>query len=218
MSTAAMTGSREHSADAARRRWDRLSRHYDRQLWLERSAVATAIGLLAPGTDECCLDLGTGTGEVVRQLARRDARPREAVGVDWSAAMLRHVGALPTGWSTRLGDVRALALPDATFDAASASYLLHLLAPADLPIALAEIRRVLRPGGRLVTVTPAIPARGPARPVARALDRLARWRPERYAGLRALDPVPALEAAGFTVIRSRWSLRGYPSLCVLSRS
>jgi ubiquinone/menaquinone biosynthesis C-methylase UbiE len=218
MSTAPVTRSHEHSADQGRRRWDRLSRHYDRQLWLERSAVATAIDLLAPRADERCLDLGTGTGEVLRQLARRDPRPYEAVAVDWSTAMLARTGALPAGFSAQLGDVRALPLPDATFDAASACYLLHLLAPADLPVALAEIRRVLRPGGRLVTVTPAIPARGPTRPLARALDRLAAWRPERYCGLRALDPAPALETAGFAVIRSRWSLRGYPSLCVLGRS
>jgi SAM-dependent methyltransferase len=67
--------------------------------------------------------------------------------------MLTHVGQLPTGWSVRVSDVRDLPLPDDTFDAACASYLLHLLPPADLTPTLAEIRRALRPGGRLVTVT-----------------------------------------------------------------
>jgi SAM-dependent methyltransferase len=202
----------------ARQRWDRLSRHYDRQLWLERSAVAAAIELLAPGPEQRLLDLGTGTGEVLRQLARRSSRPQEALGIDWSKAMLGRIGRLPAGWSVRLGDVRDLPLPDAAFGAASASYLLHLLAPTDLTLTLAEIRRVLRPGGRLVTVTPAIPAKGPARPVAATFDCLARRWPTRYAGLRALDPSPALEHVGFTVIRSRWSMRGYPSICVLTRA
>jgi len=203
MSTAAVTEPREQEADDARRRWDRFSRHYDRQLWLERSAVSSAVELLAPGPDERCLDLGTGTGEVLRRLARRPDAPRSVLGIDFSAAMLDHVDALPAAWSLRIADVRALPLPNASFDAASASYLLHLLAPADLPLALAEIHRVLRPGGRLVTVTPAIPPGGPARPLAAALDGLAARR---------------LERAGFELITSRWNLRGYPSLCVRSRA
>ena len=196
--------------------WDRLSRHYDRQLWLERSAVRTALELLAPAPGERMLDVATGTGEVLRQLARRRERPREAVGVDASAAMLAHVRTLPPGWSVRLADARRLPFGDAEFDVVSASYLLHVLPDADLPLVVAELRRVLRPGGRLVTVTPAIPERGVARPLACALDRLAARRPQRYGGLRALDPRVALALAGLGVTDARWNLRGYPSLCLLA--
>ncbi len=130
--------------------------------------------------------------------------------------MLARVGGLPPGWQLRVGDVRALELPDASVDVLIASYLLQLLAPVELPAALAELRRVLRPGGRLVTVTPAIPPSRLARPVATARDRLAARPSERYRGLRALNPACALERAGFRLLRSRWSLRGYPSVCVLA--
>lgn len=197
--------------------WDRLSRHYERQLWLERAAVGTAVELLAPAGDERILDVATGTGEVLRQLARRAERPREVVGIDTSAAMLARVGVLPDGWSVRVGDARRLPFGDGEFDAAGAAYALHVLADDDLPTALDELARVLRAGGRLVTVTPAIPDRGPARPLARALDRIAARDPERYGGLRALDPRPALLRAGFVIDDARWRLRGYPSLCVLTR-
>ena len=196
--------------------WDQFSRHYDRQLWLERSAVRTALELLALAGDERMLDLATGTGEVLRQLARRAQRPREVVGIDTSAAMLARVGALRDGWSVHVGDARSLPFEDATFDVASAAYALHVLADGDVPIVLGELARVLRTGGRLVTVTPAIPDRGPARPLARALDRIATQPPERYGGLRALDPRPALARAGFVIGDARWNLRGYPSLCVLA--
>jgi ubiquinone/menaquinone biosynthesis C-methylase UbiE len=196
--------------------WDRLSRHYDRQLWLERSAVRAALDLLAPGRNERMLDLGTGTGEVLRQLARRRERPRDVVGIDRSPAMLAHVEALPSGWSVRLGDARRLPCGDAEFDVVSVSYVLHVLAEGDLPLVLEELLRVLRPGGRLVTVTPAIPERWPARSLARALDRLAARKPQRCLGLHALDPRPALERAGFVIKDARWNLRGYPSLCALA--
>jgi ubiquinone/menaquinone biosynthesis C-methylase UbiE len=197
--------------------WDLLSRHYDRQLWLERSAVATALGLLAAGPGDRFLDVGTGTGEVLRQLARRAQPPREVIGIDASPRMLDRVGELPTGWTVCIGDLRGLPLPDSRFDAVSASYILHMLAEADLPLALAEIHRVLRPGGRLVTVTPAIPTGGLARPIAAALDALSRRRPIRYRGLRALDPRAALERTGFSPAQTRWNTRGYPSVCVLAR-
>ncbi len=197
--------------------WDRLSRHYDRQMWLERAAVRRALELLRAQRDERLLDLGTGTGEVLRQLAGGPVRPRQVIGVDQSAAMLSHVGALPPGWSTRRCDARELPFADAHFDAAVASYVLHLLGAADLPIALAELRRVLRAGGRLVTTTPAIAPRGPARHLARGLDRLAARDRRRYGGLRALDVRPSLTAAGFEIVAARWSLRGYPTLCVLAR-
>jgi SAM-dependent methyltransferase len=196
--------------------WDTLSRTYDRQLWLERSAVATAVELLDPARNELCLDLATGTGEVLRALARRDDPPREVIGVDRSEAMLSRVGTLPAGWSLRRADALTLPFDDGTFDAAAVSYLLHLFSPSDRQLALAELRRVLRPGGRLVTVTPAIPSAGLARPLATQLDRLARMRPRRYGALRALNATVDMQHAGFCVVASRWSRRGYPSVCVLA--
>jgi ubiquinone/menaquinone biosynthesis C-methylase UbiE len=196
--------------------WDRLSRHYDRQLGLERSAVCAALELLAPGRGERMLDVATGTGVVLRQLARRVERPGDVVGVDTSAAMLAHVGPLPADWVVQVADGRCLPFDDGGFDVASASYVLQVLADADVQVVLGELRRVLRPGGRLVTVTPAVPARLPFRPLACALNLLATRRPERYGGLRALDPSAALGRAGFAVGTARWNLRGYPSLCVLA--
>ncbi len=196
--------------------WDRLSRNYGRQLWLERAAVADAVALMSPGAEDRCLDLGTGTGEVLHQIARRPSAPTNVLGIDGSAGMLARVGPLPAGWSVRRGDVRRLELPDASVDAVSASYILHLLTGAELTLVLTEIHRVLRSDGRLVTVTPAIPARGIARPLAAALDTLSRRRPARYRALRALDPRPALAQARFSTRETRWNLRGYPSIVVLA--
>jgi ubiquinone/menaquinone biosynthesis C-methylase UbiE len=196
--------------------WDRVSSRYDRQLWLERAAVRRALGLLAPQNQERVLDVGTGTGEVLRQLLRHPGR-REVIGIDLSEAMLARVPDLPAGWSVRVADARCLPFADGVFDAVTASYLLHVLPDADLPAVADEFRRVLRPGGRLVTVTPAVPPRGLLRLLGIALDRLATRRPSRYGGLRALDARPALDRAGFEIVAVRWSLRGYLSICVLAR-
>lgn len=196
--------------------WERASSYYDRQLWLERRAISAALALLAAGPDERLLDVGTGTGEVLRQLARCEARPRRATGVDISPAMLARVPPLPSAWELRVGDARELAVDDDEFDVAVAAYVLHVLAPPDLPVALGELARVVRPRGRVVTITPAIPDRGAARLLARGADALARRNPQRYGGLRALDPRPALRDAGFALVRARLTMRGYPSLLVLA--
>lgn len=196
--------------------WDQVSAHYDRQLWLERGAVRRAVALVAPRGGERILDVGTGTGEVLRQLARHPAR-LQATGVDQSAAMLARVPDLPAGWSVRVADARSLPFPDGAFDAVTAAYLLQVISDADVPGVADELLRVLRPGGRLVTVTPWIPPRGPLRLLGSALDQLAKRHPSRYGGLHALNPRRALEQAGFEIAGVHWSLQGYLSLCVLAR-
>jgi SAM-dependent methyltransferase len=197
--------------------WGRLSGQYDRQLWLERSAVRAALDLADCRPGDRFLDAGTGTGAVLRELAERSTQPDRAVGVDASGAMLGRVPPLPTGWTVHRSEIQALPFGAGAFDVAVASYLLHVLPTAELPAVLAELARVLRPGGRLVTVTPALPASGLLRPLALALDAIAPHAPSRFGGLRAFDPRPALERAGFEIVGGRSTRRGYPSLCVLAR-
>ena len=98
------------------------------------------------------LDLGTTTGLGAFLAAAQAGREAAVVGVDTSAAMLaiaerrsRLAGARQVRW--HVGDAAALDLADESFDAALCIHLLHDLArPAE---ALAEVQRVLAPGGRL---------------------------------------------------------------------
>jgi ubiquinone/menaquinone biosynthesis C-methylase UbiE len=186
------------------RSWDFVAPLYDLQLALERPAIETALALMEPRRTDRLLDVATGTGSVLRGLGERVPRPEEAIGVDASAAMLARVPALPGGWRLLRADARALPFPDARFDAAACAYLLHLLAPEERGSVLAEIRRVLAPGGRLATVTPVAPPTAFGA-VLRAV-----------AGRYLLDPRADLARADFTVRATRYVRAGYPSLCVLS--
>jgi len=108
---------------------------------------------LAPG--ERVLELGCGTGNLWRENAARVPALGALVLTDLSPAMLEQARArlaeLRPKPELRVEDVQALSLPEAGFDVAIASHMLYHV--PDRPRALGEIRRVLKPGGRLLAAT-----------------------------------------------------------------
>ncbi|MEU6850009.1 class I SAM-dependent methyltransferase [Actinacidiphila alni] len=108
-------------------------------------SAARAILALVPGHVGTLLDIGCGTGLVTELLDRPGLR---VFGVDASQGMAR-VAAERLGPSVVLGTGRRLPFADASLDAVSAVWLLHLL--PDAPAVVAECARVLRPGGVFVT-------------------------------------------------------------------
>jgi SAM-dependent methyltransferase len=104
------------------------------------------------GVHGSVLDAGCGTGGLLARLRaeRPDLWP---AGVEWAEAAAARAAA-KSGAPVACGSVNALPFADATFDAALAADLLchGAVEPA---VALAEMRRVLRPGGRLVVNMPA---------------------------------------------------------------
>lgn len=124
--------------------WDRVRE----DLFGDRFHLAALAALASP--DAVFGDLGCGTGQVSAALAPFVAR---VVGVDSSAAMLqaarRRLHGL-TNVDLRRGDIEALPIDDARLDAATLMLVLHHLPePAR---ALADVARVLKPGGRVVLV------------------------------------------------------------------
>jgi ubiquinone/menaquinone biosynthesis C-methylase UbiE len=92
------------------------------------------------------LDVGCGKGRFARVLAERYPRASIA-GFDLAEAMLRHV---PTGVSACAGSMTALPFPAGAFDCVYATESLEHAVEIDL--AVGEICRVVRPGGRIVII------------------------------------------------------------------
>lgn len=113
------------------------------------------VGAVDRGHPSAVLDLATGSGDVAFALARRLPSSTSIMGMDFCQPMLdeaelKKTAAGPERYARvtfRQGDGLALPLPDAGFDAVTISFGLRNL--ADRPKGLREMRRVLRPGGRL---------------------------------------------------------------------
>jgi len=136
------------------------------------------------------LEIGIGTGGLLTELASRAAK---VIGVDHSPAMLeearRRVAESGVGnVELRLGEMTHLPLPDAAVGCVVANMVLHHA--ADPPAVLAEIRRVLVPGGVVLLADLARHEREAAR------EQLA----DQWLGFEEAELVGWLKAAGFAEV------------------
>jgi len=102
---------------------------------------------LQPG--ESVIDVGCGTGAAARAAAKQVGPKGRVIGIDLNAGMIDVASGLPTGapieWRT--ADAASLPLADESVDVALCAQTLQFL--PDKPRALAEMYRVLKPGGRV---------------------------------------------------------------------
>lgn len=163
--------------------------------------------LLAVQPGERVLDVGCGPGLDTCELALRIGEGR-VYGVDVDAdmiaqadaeAQLRHLAARV---EHMLGDVRSLPFEDGFFDAVRAERLLQVLPPSHDPVAVvAELGRVVRPGGRLLLADADWASASVDCEEVELERRLlaffaARMRPNGYAGRQLLA---LMQSAGFEV-------------------
>ncbi|MDP8916945.1 MAG: metalloregulator ArsR/SmtB family transcription factor [Pseudomonadota bacterium] len=129
-------------------RWDDM-----RSLHAAEAEVEAAVSALAgPGPFARLIDLGTGTGRMLRLLA---PRARSALGLDLSHQMLnvarvQTAAAGLSGCELRHGDILATGLPDGWADLVVVHQVLHYL--GEPAVAVAEAARLVAPGGRLLVV------------------------------------------------------------------
>jgi demethylmenaquinone methyltransferase / 2-methoxy-6-polyprenyl-1,4-benzoquinol methylase len=129
--------------------------------WRARAADMARVG---PGAR--VLDVATGTGDLAIELARRVSPGGEVVGSDFAEAMLdrarrKAAAADPRHVRPHFEWADAMELPyaEGSFDAATVGFGARNF--GDLPRGLAEMVRVVRPGGRVVVLEITVPTRAP---------------------------------------------------------
>jgi SAM-dependent methyltransferase len=142
----------EQTSDHIRACYDTVAREYADRFADELAHKPLDRQLLARFASEVCgsgevYDLGCGPGQTTAFLHDCGARVR---GLDLSAELLREASKRHPGISFEQGDMLALHLPEASLAGVIAFYSIVHLSPTGLRQALAEMYRVLRPGGRLL--------------------------------------------------------------------
>ncbi len=135
--------------------FDRAAASYDRAGHFA-GLGSRLVERIAPRPGLAALDVASGRGAVLFPLARAVGRRGAVTGIDFSPGMVararRDLGARGYAWARVLRmDAEALRFPDASFDLATCAFAIYCFPHPE--IALAELLRVLRPGGRAFVAT-----------------------------------------------------------------
>jgi demethylmenaquinone methyltransferase/2-methoxy-6-polyprenyl-1,4-benzoquinol methylase len=152
------------SEPQVRAMFDRISGFYDvmnsvmtaglHHRWRARAADLAAVG---PG--DSALDVACGTGDLAIELARRVGTGGEVIGSDFSEEMLERARAKAPGLAWEWGNALELPYASGRFDAATVGFGARNF--SDLERGLAEMARVVKPGGRVVVLEITTPRKPP---------------------------------------------------------
>lgn len=169
-------------------------------------SLTVDLAQIVPG--EAILDVGCGTGDLTLAAKARTGRSGRVAGIDAAPEMIavarRKAAHAQSEIDFRVSAVEALPFPDASFDVVLSSLMMHHLPEAVKRQGLPEIRRVLKPGGRLVIID----IKRPTTIAGRLLTAVAL-----HAGLSegTQDLPPLLQAAGFARVQASdtaWQMLG----------
>jgi ubiquinone/menaquinone biosynthesis C-methylase UbiE len=209
--------------DEARAAYDKMSRWYDILAGSsEQKFVQLGLEKLAAAEGEVVLEIGFGTGHALVALAQAVGESGKVWGIDISEGMRNVAQEVvdKAGVAERvemwIGDAAQLPFEDRFFDAIFMSFTLELFDTPEIPVVLAQCRRVLRSGGRLAVV--AMSKRGEDG----SILRLYEWAHEKmpkYVDCRPIYAQQSLEEAGFEVVEAAVkSMWGLPVEIVVARN
>jgi ubiquinone/menaquinone biosynthesis C-methylase UbiE len=202
------------SKSDTRMAYDRLSRIYDLLASSSETLLMHAgIEMLAACEPESVLEIGCGTGKALFELCTQVNAPHYVHGFDLSPGMLRqaHTRLTKAGLRDHVtlveGDGSRLPYQSACFNAVFLSFTLELFGTLEIPLVLAECRRILLAGGQLGVIS-MLKTAHPSWMV-----RLYEWfhaNLPNYVDCRPIEAHAMIQAAGFAVekphVKSMWGL------------
>ncbi|MEM8955050.1 MAG: methyltransferase domain-containing protein [Verrucomicrobiota bacterium] len=207
----------ETQAGFARHFYDRISKAYDLMADSSEHAYRQA-GEEALGIEggAMVLEIGFGTGSGVLELAEMVGDGGTVKGIDISEGMLEvaraKVAKVKTGATIdlQLADAQALPFEDGGFEAVFTSFTLELFPEEEIPKVLAEVKRVLKSGGKLGVVCMASVKKGEHESL---LEHSYEWMHRHFPHIVDCRPINAphfLREAGFEIVvddeRMMWTM------------
>ncbi len=187
----------------------------------EGSCTDRGLEVLAIREGEAVLEIGFGPGHALRRIAEQVGEAGKAYGLDisWGMVKLAMKRLVRCGLEGRVnvccGDALRLPYRSSVFDAAFMSFTLELFDTPDIPVVLGEIKRVLRPKGRLSVASMSKEGQG------NALLKLYEWAHDkwpRYFDCRPIFAERSLRRAGYTIAHAeRVDIFGSPVEIVVAK-
>jgi demethylmenaquinone methyltransferase/2-methoxy-6-polyprenyl-1,4-benzoquinol methylase len=192
-----------HSKDETKAYYNKIAKVYDFLAERAEQPVREAgLNLLAARPGERVLEVGFGTGHCLAELAKAVGPSGVVYGIDIAENMLElaREALQREQLSERVrlasGDAAALPYDAASMDAVFMSFTLELFDTPDIPAVLAECRRVLRSGGRIVVIGMSKEAGSDV------MVRVFEWTHRHFPNLLDCRPIyvrQALESSGFSI-------------------
>jgi len=189
--------------EQARAAYNKLSRWYDvTSGFFEKKPRELALNKLNVTEGEKVLEIGFGTGHCMLALARSVGNSGKVYGIDISEGMLNVTkqrvseAELSERVELRRGDATQLPFESDIFDAIFMSFTLELFDTPEIPVVLAECKRVLRKGGRICVAAVSKEKAG-------LMTKIYEWlhkKIPRYADCRPIFLRRSLDEAGFQIV------------------
>ncbi|MGB8489838.1 MAG: methyltransferase domain-containing protein [Bacteroidales bacterium] len=187
----------------ASKSYDKISHFYDYFAGgFESNFRKMALEQLNIKYGEAVLEIGFGTGHCLKEIAKAVGETGTVCGVDISQGMLEvaqkrlEKAGLKDRIELYCGDAASLPYEEHKFDAVFMSFTLELFDTPEIPMVLDEIRRVLKPQGRLGVVSM---SREDARSALFSLYEWAHKKIPNYADCRPIYVEQSLKDAGFEI-------------------
>ena len=200
--------------------YDKISHVYDLLAEHSEGPIRRAgLEKLDAQPGEKVLEIGCGTGHSLVSLAQSVGPTGKVYGLDLSERMLDvardnlHKAGLAERVELTCGDAVKLAYPSDALDAIFMSFTLELFDTPEIPKVLAECKRVLRPGGRIVVVAVSKNGEGGL------ILELYEWSHRHFPNLVDCRPIfvrQSLETAGFRIESTERKMMWVPVEVVLA--
>ncbi|MFX0186143.1 MAG: class I SAM-dependent methyltransferase [Candidatus Hodarchaeota archaeon] len=206
--------------DQIKNMYTKLSKFYGLIEWFERQLRKKAIKFLNPSKGEIVLEIGFGRGASLVEISKAVGETGKVYGIDLTPEMIKLSKKILTKKrmlnrvELREGDARQLPYENNVFDGVYIASTLELFDTPDIPLVLKEIKRVLKPNGKLCVVS--IPKEDREKSFGVKLYEWSHRTFQKYASCRPIYVEDSIKNTGYKITKTEIIGKLFPMKIVIA--